>query len=234
MSQTISQEKISLSAFKREVLGKKVKNLKKKGILPAVLYGPKEKTLPLEVNLREFKEIYEKAGESSLISLKINQVFISKGDEENEEKLVLIHEVQRDPLTNEFSHVDFYHPSLEKEVEVEVPLIFEGEAPGVKTLGGTLVKNISQVKVKVLPQKLPKEIRVNVENLKTFEDHILIKDLNLPEGVKVLKEPEEIVALVIPPEKVEEELEKPIEEKVEKVEKVEEKEKEGEAEREEK
>lgn len=234
MSQTISQEKISLSAFKREVLGKKVKNLKKKGILPAVLYGPKEKTLPLEVNLREFKEIYEKAGESSLISLKINQVFISKGDEENEEKLVLIHEVQRDPLTNEFSHVDFYHPSLEKEVEVEVPLIFEGEAPGVKTLGGTLVKNISQVKVKVLPQKLPKEIRVNVENLKTFEDHILIKDLNLPEGVKVLKEPEEIVALVIPPEKVEEELEKPIEEKVEKVEKVEEKEKEGEAEGEEK
>lgn len=79
------------------------------------------------------------------------------------------------------------------------------------------MKNISEVEVKSLPQKLPKEIRVEVSGLKTFEDNIKVSDLKLPAGVKVLKEPEEIIAVVLPPEKVEEELVKPIEEKVEEV-----------------
>ena len=91
----------------------------------------------------------------------------------------------------------------------------------MKNLGGTLVKNISEIEVKALPQHLPKEIKINVEELKTFEDKVLIKDLQLPEGVKILRSPEEIIAHVAPPEKVEEELQKPIEEKVEEVEKVE-------------
>ena len=90
-------------------------------------------------------------------------------------------------------------------------------------MGGTLIKEIQELEVKALPEKLPHEIKVNIENLKTFEDEILIKDLKLPEGVKIQREPDEIVAVVTPPEKVEEELEKPIEEKVEEVEKVEEK-----------
>ncbi|RLI18237.1 50S ribosomal protein L25, partial [Candidatus Bathyarchaeota archaeon] len=96
----------------------------------------------------------------------------------------------------------------------------------VKELGGTLVKNISEIEIKALPQDLPHEIEVNVEGLKTFDDAILVKDLNVSEGVEILKEPQDVVAFVAEPEKVEEELEKPIEEKVEEVAKVEEKEKE--------
>lgn len=102
-----------------------------------------------------------------------------------------------------------------------MPIVFEGEALAVKELGGTLVKEISEVTVKALPQNLPHEIKVGVENLKTFEDEILIKDLKIPKDVKIQKELDEIVAIVTPPEKVEEELGKPIEEKVEEVEKVE-------------
>jgi large subunit ribosomal protein L25 len=207
---------LTLSAKTRKDLGKKTKALRQKGILPAVLYGPKIKSAPLEINLQEFEKIYQEAGESSLVSL--------TADGKN--FLVLIHDVSTDPLTGRAVHVDFYQPSLEKEVEVNVPLVFEGEAPAIKELGGTLVKNISEVEVKALPQKLPKEIRVDVGNLKTFEDHILIKDLLLPEGAKILKEPNEIVAQVTPLEKVEEELEKPIEEKVEEVKIVEKPEKE--------
>ena len=101
-----------------------------------------------------------------------------------------------------------------------MPLIFEGESKAVKELGGTLVKNISEVKVKALPLNLPKEIKVSIEKLRTFEDEIFVSDLILPEGVKILKGLREIVAFAAPPEKVEEELEKPIEEKVEEVEKV--------------
>jgi large subunit ribosomal protein L25 len=205
---------LSLSAKIRKELGKKVKTLRKKGILPGVLYGPKLKeTQPLEIDLKEFEKVYQEAGESSLISLEV----------EGKRFLVLIHKIQLAPLTGKHIHVDFYQPALEEEVEVEVPLVFEGEAPAVKDLGGTLVKNISELKIKAKPQDLPHEIKVNIESLKTFEDNIKISDLKVPEGVKILKGPEEFVASVSPPEKVEEELVKPIEEKVEEVEKVEEK-----------
>jgi len=206
---------LSLSAKIRKNLGKKVKVLRKKGVLPAILYGPKIKEAqPLEIEEKHFEKVYKEAGESTLISLEI---------EGQKQKIpVLIHEVKLDPLTEKPIHVDFYQPRLEEEIEAKVSLVFEGESLAVKDLGGTLVKNISEVEVRALPQNLPHEIKVNIENLKTFEDNILIKDLKIPEGVKVLKEPEEIVAQVLAPVKVEEELVKPIEEKVEEVEKVEE------------
>jgi len=202
---------LTLKAKIRQDFGKKVKSLRKKGILPGVLYGPKMKTaVPIEINLKEFEKIYKAAGESSLISLEIDK----------KKFLVLIHEVARDPLTDKLFHIDFYQPSLEKEVTVTLPLVFEGEALAVKDSGGTLVKNISEIEVKAFLQNLPHEIKVNIENLKTFADNIKILDLKLPEGVKVQRSPEEIVAHVLAPVKVEEELVKPIEEKVEEVEKV--------------
>ena len=207
-----------LSAKIRKTLGKKVKSLRKKGILPAILYGPKIKPLPIETDLKEFKEIYKEAGESSLISLQVDS---STGSEKGKKFLVLIHEIKEDSLTEEFTHVDFYQPILTEEVEATVPIVFEGIAPAVKDLGGTLIKEIQEIEVKALPQNLPHDIKVNIENLKTFEDEILIKDLKIPADVKIEKASNEIVVVVIPPERVEEELEKPIEEKVEEVEKVE-------------
>ena len=204
---------LTLPAKIRKTLGKKVKALRERGVLPGVLYGPRIKeTLPLEINFKEFEKVYKEAGESTLVSLEI----------EGKKTPVLIHEVKLDPLTGKPIHIDFYQPRLEEEVEVTIPIIFEGEAPAVKDLGGTLVKNIHEVEVRALPQNLPHEIKVNMEKLKTFEDDILVKDLPTPKGVKILKELEEVVATVAPPEKVEEELVKPIGEKVEEVEKVEE------------
>jgi len=205
---------LSLSAKTRKISGKKVNVLRNKGILPAVLYGSKIKPLSLEIDQKEFEKIYKDAGESSLISLALDK---------GEKFLVLIHDVAKDSLTEKPIHADFYQPNLEEEVEVVVPIIFEGVSLAVKDLGGTLVKNISELKVKAKPQVLPKEIRVNIEKIETFEDNILIGDLEVPAGVKILKDPHGIVALVSHPEKIEEELEKPIEEKVEEVEKVEEK-----------
>jgi large subunit ribosomal protein L25 len=204
---------LSLSAKIRKEVGKKTETLRKRGLLPAVLYGPGIKSaLPLELDYKSFEKAYNAAGESSLISLEVN----------GKKFLVLIHDLKRNPLGEKLIHVDFYQPRLEKEVEVTVPITFEGEPIAVKDLGGTLVKNISELEVKALPQKLPHEIKVDIEKLKTFEDHILVKDLKLPEGVKISKDPKEIVAFVSPLEKVEEELVKPIEEKVEEVEKAEE------------
>lgn len=213
---------LKLEAKKREIIGKKVKVLRKQGLLPAVLYGPKVKSLALEIDSKEFDKVYKEAGESSLISLELNSPKNSSG--QAKKFPVLIHELRKDPLTGTTLHVDFYQPILTEEVEATVPLVFEGEAPAVKELGGTLVKEIQEIEVKALPQELPHEIKVNVDKLKSFEDEILIKDLELPEKVKIDRKPDEIVALVTRPEKVEEELEKPVEEKPveEKVEEVEE------------
>jgi large subunit ribosomal protein L25 len=214
---------LSLSAKLRTITGKKVKVLRKKGVLPAVLYGQKIKSLSLEIDLKEFEKIYKEAGESSLVSLSVKE----PGGEKK--YLVLIHGVAKNPLTYTPIHVDFYQPDPEKKVDVSVPVVFEGEAPAVKELGGTLLKQISELTVRALPQHLPREVRISVEGLKTFEDAVAVKDLKLPAEVQVAADPEDVLARVAPPEKVEEELEKPIEEKVEEVEKVEEKEKEEEA-----
>lgn len=219
---------LTLSAKKRKDTGKKVKKIREQGMLPGVLYGPKIESQPLELDLKEFEKVYKEAGETSLISL----------DLAKEKFLVLIHAVEIDALSQKPIHVDLYQPRLDEEIEAMIPLVFEGEAAAVRDLGGTLVKNIHEVEVKALPQNLPHEIKVSIDKLKTFEDSVLIQDLPLPQGVKILKEADEAVAFVASPEKIEEELAKPIEEKVEEVEKAEEKkeeeEKEGEEEKTEK
>jgi large subunit ribosomal protein L25 len=209
---------LSLSTQTRKKLGKDAKALRKKGFVPAVLYGPKTKNIFLKIDLKKFNKIYKQAGESSLISLEI--------DKKKLPAPVLIYNVQFNPVSGEPIHIDFFQPSLEEKIETAVALAFEGISKAAEELGGTLVKNISEVEVKALPQNLPHEIKVDISKLETFDDEILIKDLRVPEGVEILKKPEEIIAIVSPPEKIEEELEKPIEEKVEEVERVEEKEKE--------
>jgi len=213
---------LSLKAKIRKTAGKKSKVLRKNGVLPVVFYGPKTKSLSLEVQARDFEKVYKDAGRSSLISLEI--------EGSKEKTLALIQSVQLDSVSGKPKHVDFYQPNLEEKIQAQVPLVLEGLAPAVKELGGTLVKTISEVSVRALPQDLPKEIKINVETLKTFEDNIFIKDLKLGEGIEIVKHTaDEIVARVTPPEKVEEELAKPVEEKIEEVEKVGEKKKEEEA-----
>ena len=198
-----------LSAKIRKEVGRKVKNLRNKGVLPAVLYGPKIKNRNLEVDLREFNKIYQEAGENTLISLELQG--------QKEKYPVLIHNPVKDPLTGGFLHIDLYQPSLEDKIEANIPVALEGESLAVKDLGGTLVKSISEIKVKALPQSLPKEIVIDISGLKTFEDRVLVKDLKVTEGVEILRGQDEIVVYAAPPERVEEELAKSAEEKVEEV-----------------
>jgi large subunit ribosomal protein L25 len=202
---------ITLSAKIRKESGKEVQALRDKGLVPAVLYGQKTENQQLTVNLKDFENVYREAGMSSLISLEADK----------NKYLVLIHEMQTDPITLKPLHVDFFQPSLTEVIAAKVPIIFDGEAPAAKDLGGTFVKNISEIEVHALPQALPHEIRVDISVLKTFEDSIMVKNIILPADVKVQKGQDDIIAFVAAPQKVEEELEKPIEEKVEEVGKVE-------------
>lgn len=193
---------IKLKAEKREKFGRQTESLRKQGVLPAVLYGEGIKNLSLQVAEKDFEQVYREAGGSSLVAL---EVMDKKFD-------ILIHQTAKDPVTGEFLHVDFFHPSAKKKIEAEIPLVFEGEAAAVKDLEGVLVREIQAVEVKGLAKDLPRGITVDVSSLKTFEDKILISDLKAPSGVEILRAGDEIVAHVTEPTKEEEE--KPVEEEV--------------------
>lgn len=203
---------LQLKVQRREVFGRKTKSLRKNNLIPAILYGPKIDNLPLVLDYKSFEKIYKKAGETSLINLEI--------EGERKKYLVLIHEIQQDPLTDRIIHVDFYQPDLEKKVVAWVPLKIVGQAPAVKKYGGTLVKNFDEVEVKALPHDLPHEIEIDVSNLEEIHDEILVKDLKVPKGVEILKDSKEVVVTVVPSEKFEEEV---TEEEVEEPELVEQK-----------
>lgn len=130
----------NLKSKKRQEKGKKVKYLREEGKIPAILYGPKIKeNIPLWLDEKEFLKVYEEEGEGTLINLEI--------EGEKEPFSVLIHNVQIYPLDEKVVHVDFYQPILGEEIEATVPLVFEGESLAVKNLGGTLIKNLTEIEI---------------------------------------------------------------------------------------
>lgn len=191
---------ISINAEKREEKGSKLKDLRKNKIVPAIIYGKEVGNIPIKLEEKKFKEIYKEAGESTIIKLKIDK------DDKEKEYPVLIREVQKHPLTDEILHVDFYQVPMDKEIEVMAPLEFKGISPAEKELGAIIVKNIHEVEIKALPQNLIHSIEVDISSLKNIDDEVKIKDLKIPEGVKIIADPEEIVAIAVPPkeEKIEE------------------------------
>ena len=186
---------LTLNAEKRVVSGKGLEALRNSGKIPAVAYGPKDGNHSITLNTIEFKKVWDKAGESSVISLKIGA----------EEKDALIHEVEVNPATDKIVHADFYLIEKGKSITVDVPLVFEGISFAVKSLGGVLVKVMHEIEVEAMPRDLPHEIKVDISKLASFDDQITVKDLLLPQGVKVYADEDEIVALVSEPkEEVEE------------------------------
>lgn len=177
---------LKLKAQIRTAFGKKVQSLRDGGKIPAVFYGGKKETTPILVEASEFKKVLARAGESTIISLELD----GKGQD------VLIHDVQTDPVSGVPVHVDFFVVSQDKELEVAVPLVFEGVSPAVKDLGGSLVKVLHELEIRALPKNLPHDITVDISSLVALDSQILIKDLKLPTGVESVLEPEEVVAAI--------------------------------------
>ncbi len=172
--------------------------------MPAVLYGPKISNIVLSIEVKEFEKVYAEAGESSVIKLEIQEGdkksgSISKGVP------VLIKEVVLNPVTDSPIHVDFYSPKLGEKVEATVSLTFDGVAPAVKTSGGVLIENISELEVKALPKDLPSEIKVDISGLKEINDSVLVRDIIVPADVEILKSLNDVIVTIAPPRKAEEE-----------------------------
>lgn len=221
---------LELNIQLRSQKGKNVRQLRKKDLIPGIVYGPGIGSLPVQVSYRVFEKVYEEAGPGTLVNLKVEEGNGAKSDHA-EDMTVLIHEAVRDVLSRKFIHIDFYKVRLDKLIRIAIPLEFEGEASVTAESGGIIVKNMHEVEIEGLPLKLPREVLVDISCLKTFDDQILVKDIKLSEGITLVGDPEGVVVSVEAP-RAPEEFEEAPEEKVEEIEVVR-KEKRGEEEGEE-
>ncbi len=200
-------DNLNLSVQTRKKLGKKTDSLRQEGLIPGVLYGHGIKNQMIKVDERDFKEVFKKAGESTLVDLGV--------DDQNKVK-VLIYDAQKDPVTGEYIHIDFYQIKKGEKITAKVALDFIGESPAVKNQDGVLIKNYDELEIKCLPKNLVRDIKVDLSKLENLDDAIRIKDLDIPEGIEIFADEENVITSVTPPRTTEEldELEEKVEEKV--------------------
>lgn len=170
------------------------KKLRTDGYVPAVFYGAKEESTSVKITETDFSNVYDKAGESTIINL-------NDGTTEHE---ALIHDVQFDAVSGRPVHVDFYVIEKGKKVTVDVPINFVGVSPAEKTLGGVLVKVVHEVEIEALPKDLPSELEADISTLVDFESQLKASDIKLPEGVELQVALDEVIALVQEPKEEEE------------------------------
>lgn len=185
-------------------MGIKAKALRGQGSVPCVLYGQKTENVSLACEAKLLYKALEKAGKSQLVELHVGEKAVP----------VLFHDVAFDPVTDAPIHVDFYAVDLTKEVEVPVPLRFEGVSPAVRDLMGVLVVTLNHVTMRCLPTDLPADLPVSIEKLAQFGDVLTVADIVLPSHVAVLEEAATVVATVQEPRKEEEVAPPPVAEAV--------------------
>lgn len=178
------------------------KSLRKQNMIPAVFYGLKHENRSIAVDYQTFRRAYKKSGTNTVVELNID---------DKDKVNVLVHDIQYDPVTDKFAHIDFVFVDLNKEVTTEVPLVFIGEAPVVKELGGTLMESRDSVMLRCIARNIPKSIEVDVSSIADFHSSIHISDLNLPEGAVAVDDPDLTLITAVAP-KAEEEEEVPEEE----------------------
>lgn len=181
-------DKIELSATGRDVLGKKVKSLRREGITPANLYGHNVASTALQIDTDELKRALARAGKSSLVSLKV--------DGGKRPRMVIFRDVQRHPLTRSLLHVDLYQVRMEEKIKIAVSLAFINEAPAIRDRGGILVQNMSSIEVECLPADMPHSFEVDLSILEEIDQAIHVKDLSVADSVTILTDGEQSIVQI--------------------------------------
>lgn len=192
-------DKNTLKTEKRKVLGRKVKQLRRAGKLPANIYGKKVKSQSVQVNLNDFIKVFSKAGETGLVELVVGSKKLP----------VLVHNTQKDPVTDNFLHADFLQVDLKQKVTAQVPVELTAVAPAEKQGLGTVVQYLDEIEVEALPTKLPDKFEIDLTTLKEVDDAVNVKSLKTDKDVEIKNDPEQIVVKVEPLRKEEEEVTAP-------------------------
>jgi len=191
-------KQIELQVTNREILGKKVRFLRRQGIIPAHLFGHNFESVALQCDAAQLKRVLVQAGKTRLISLKL--------DKAKRPRNVVAREIQRNPLTGELLHVDFYQVRMAEKIKVDVPIVLVGEAPALKSKENMLLQELNNLTIECLPDQIPPSIELDVSPLTEAEQAIHVKDIILGEGIAVLIDPEHMVVKISsrPVEKIEE------------------------------
>src|SRR3989344_3439722 len=177
---------MELSVQKRDKFGKNLKNLRKQGFIPAELYGHGIKNEHLAVVGKEFKKVFKQAGENTVVNLVL----------ENKKTPVLIYDVSYHPTNDRVENIDFYKIRLDEKLKTKVPVEFIGESPAVKDQNGVLIKAMQEIEVEALPTDIPHSIKVDLSRLVELNQSFYVRDLDSLVNVKVLVDPEGVIATI--------------------------------------
>jgi large subunit ribosomal protein L25 len=180
-------EKIELKIDEREVLGKKVKFLRNKGLVPAHLFGHNVDSRALQGNASTLDKVLSQAGKTRLINLKIGK--------SQKAHNVMVREVQRDPIRGNLLHIDFYEVNMAEKIKVEVPILIIGESPALKIRENMLYQTLNSLLIECLPDKMPDRIPVDIGIIKEVEQSVHVRDIAIPD-VSILNEPDLVIAKV--------------------------------------
>ncbi len=184
----MTKEKHQIKADVRTVLGRKVKHLRKEGLLPATVYGHGFEPLSIQFKTGELEKLFDEVGESGLTEVLIG-----------EEKLpILFRNPQYSAVVGDMIHIDCYKVNLKEKITATVPLEFIGESQAVKD-GNVLVEITSEVEVEALPTDLPKEIEIDISVLNAVDDMITVGDIKLDEKVGMVTPAEQVIVKIEEP-----------------------------------
>ena len=196
---------MELLATTREILGKKVRFLRRQGITPTHLFGHNVESVALQCDTAQLKRVLAQTGRTRLISLKV--------DEAKKPRNVVIREVQREPRTSELLHVDFYQVSMAEKIRVEVPIVSIGEPPALKLKENFLIQELNSLSVECLPGEIPNRVDIDLTSLTEVGQAIHVKDIMLDKEGTILNNPEQLVVKISARhiEEEKEEVEAPVE-----------------------
>jgi len=180
-------EDLRLKATHRMVLRKKTRFLRRQGITPAHLYGQNIKSLALQCRTDGLANLIAHAGKTRLVNLEVDS---------EKAKSVFVREIQRDAITRDLLHVDFYQVKRTQKIAVDVPIVLVGEAPALKFKGRMLVHGITSLSVECLPTNVPPQIEIDITQLEEANQTVHVKDIVLDPEITVHADPEQLVVKI--------------------------------------
>lgn len=188
---------LEIELARREIAGKKVRFLRRGGLIPCNIYGHGIESIAVQIDARKLAYLLARAGGTDLISVKM-------GGAESPSK-VLIRDVQRSPMTGEPIHVDFYQVRMTEKLKAEVPLVFVGDAPATKLKNVSLLHAMNTLQIEALPDDLPHNIEVDISSLALPEQALHVKDIMVGDKITILSDPDQMIIKVAEVRKVVEE-----------------------------
>ena len=175
----------------RSVLGKRSKRLRREGVLPGNIYGRGLDSVAVQLPRREAESLLSAHGLNSLLELSV--------EGEKGQRPVIVRQVQRHPLSREILHLDFYQVDLARTIQANVPVTLIGEAPAVHTYQGILITGLDHVLVEALPAEIPSHIELSVDFLEELDAQLTVADLAVEDGVRIMTDPEVMLARIARP-----------------------------------